>query len=434
MIQKSAVSSKEGVTSPSEEVARLENELASAGEQLEFFKRKVESRNREIRRLNDLLSGGRPPAVLAKECCYREVGALSEDIDLLQREKTELMAQVTEYQDKMHDAMQRALHLEEEKQRLQKHLCELKEAALQVEDQANSEIDAKEAELRQLQIELEKLQQRNDKKSKGQRQAAGCDKATLHDDKHMLNEKINVLTRREEELQIINEKLKKKLHKMESKMSATQKELQEQMQQNSVTLDEEKIRLKSERDFFQKEYLRLMGKSGSDSEIAFLHAQIKSKDEELHVLRSELCMLTTAKMQLSPRKNQNVSPPSVSSTYSPSNRSDCVQAAIARVERERDCARVELERMRCERDTLREKQLSSVQLHAEELQTLRVRNENLQDRIRQLEREFREVNSARIPTETQNALLKEDIAELKRRLSELQTDTENLRRENGQIT
>ncbi|XP_017862911.1 PREDICTED: centrosomal protein of 135 kDa isoform X2 [Drosophila arizonae] len=434
VIQKTAVSSKEGVPAPSEEVARLENELTSAGEQLEFFKRKVESRNREIRRLNDLLSGGRPPAVLAKECCYREVGALSEDIGLLQREKTELMTQVSEYQDKMHDAMQRALRLEEEKQRLQTHLCELKEAALQVEDQANSEIDAKEAELRQLQIELEKLQQRNDKRSKGQRQPAGCDKATLHDDKHMLNEKINMLTRREEELQIVNEKLKKKLHKMESKMSATQKELQEQVQQNSVTLDEEKIRLKSERDFFQKEYLRLMGKSGSDSEIAFLHAQIKSKDEELHVLRSELCMLSTAKLQLSPRKSENISPPTVSSAYSPSNRSDCVQAAIARVERERDCARVELERMRCERDTLREKQLSSVQLHAEELQTLRVRNEDLQDRIRQLEREHRELNSARIPTETQNALLKEDVAELKRRLSELQSDTENLRRENGQIT
>ncbi|XP_017955741.1 centrosomal protein of 135 kDa isoform X2 [Drosophila navojoa] len=433
VIQRCAVSSKEGVTAPSEEVTRLENELASAGEQLEFFKRKVESRNREIRRLNGLLSGGRPPAVLAKECCYKEVGALSEDIDLLQREKTELMTQVSEYQDKMHDAMQRALRLEEEKQRLQTNLCELKEAALQVEDQANSEIDAKEAELRQLQIELEKLQKRNDKRSKG-RQAAGYDKSTLHDDKHMLNEKINVLTRREEELQIVIEKLKKKLHKVESKMSATQKELQEQVQQNSVTLDEEKIRLKSERDFFQKEYLRLMGKSGSDSEIAFLHAQIKSKDEELHVLRSELCMLSTAKLQLSPRKSENISPPTVSSTYSPSNRSDCVQAAIARVERERDCARVELERMRCERDTLREKQLSSVQLHAEELQTLRVRNEDLQNRIRQLEREYREVNSARIPTETQNALLKEDVAELKKRLSELQTDTENLRRENGQIT
>ncbi|XP_030078735.1 centrosomal protein of 135 kDa isoform X2 [Drosophila hydei] len=433
VIQKTTTASKDGETVTSEEIDKLQNELKTAGEQLEFYKRKVESRNREIRRLNDMLSGGRPPAALAKECCYTEVAALSQDVELLQREKSDLATQVTEYQDKMHDAMQRALRLEEEKQRLQTHLYELKEAALQVEQQANSEIDSKESELRQLQIEVKQLHQRIDQSSKG-RQTAGCEKSALHDDKRVLNERINVLTCREEELQIMNEKLKKKLLKMDTKMSAVQKALQEQVQQRSVTLDEEKIRLKSERDFFQKEYLRLMSKAGSDSEIAFLHAQIKSKDDELHVLRSELCMMSTTKLQQSPRKSDNLSPPTVSSTYSSANRSDCVQAAIARIERERDCARVELERMRCERDTLREKQISSLQLHAEELQTLRMRNTDLQDRIRQLERDYRELNSARVPTETHNALLKEDVSELKQRLSVLQTDIENLRTENGQLT
>ncbi|XP_030570956.1 centrosomal protein of 135 kDa isoform X1 [Drosophila novamexicana] len=442
VFQKTTTTTKDGVTvthtSGAEEIDRLQNELTSAGEQLEFYKRKVESRNREIRRLNDLLAGGRPPAALAKDCCYKEVGALSQDIDMLQRENSELMAQVGEYQDKMHDAMQRALRIEEEKQKLHTQLYELKEAALQVEQQANSEIDAKELELRQLQTELKQFHRRNDQRTKNPRLAAGCDESSVHNDKRILNEKLNLLTRREEELEALNEKHKKKLLKMEAKMSTLQKELREQQQQSCVTLDEEKIRLKSERDFFQKEYLRLMSKSGSDSEVAFLQAQIKSKDDELHALRSELCQASVAKLQMSPRKGDHcdsLPPPTTTcSSNSNSNRSDCVQAAIGRVERERDCARIELERLRCERDTLREKQLSSVQLHAEELQALRLRNEDLQDRIRQLERDYRDLNTARVPTETHNALLKEDMAELNKRLATLQAENEHLRRENGQIT
>lgn len=180
-----------------------------------------------------------------------------------------------------------------------------------------------------------------------------------------------------------------------------------------------------------------MSKSGSDNEIAFLHSQIKSKDEDLRALRSELCIMSTSKLHLSPRKGEvcdGFPPLTASSSNGSSNRSECVQAAIGRVERERDCARSELERIRCERDTLREKQLSSVQLHAEELQTLRLRNEDLQNHIRRLELDNRELNSARLPAETHNVFLKEDVAQLKQRIGSLQAEIENLRRENGQIT
>lgn len=442
VVQKTTTTTKDGVivthTTGSDESDRLQNELTSVSEQLEFYKRKVDSRNREIRRLNDMLAGGRPPAALAKDCCYKEVGALSQDIDLLQREKSELMLQVRQYQEKMHDAMQRALSIEEDKRKLQSHLDELKEAALQVEQQANSEIDAREHEVRQLQMELSQL--RGEHKSKGHRLAGGQDVSAAQDsnDKRKLNEMLNVLTRREAELTALNEKQKKKLIKLQAKLTAQQKELREN--QTNVTLDEEKIRLKSERDFFQKEYLRLISKSGSESEVAFLQAQIKSKDDELRILRSEMCLTTANVLQLSPRKSEHCDslPPrtadSCSNTALTSSRSsDCVQAAIARVERERDCARAELERIRCERDTLREKQLSSVQLHAEELQTLRLRNDDLQNRIRQLERDNRELNSARVPTETHNVFLKEDLAQLKQRLTTVQAELEGMRKENSQI-
>ncbi|XP_041674094.1 centrosomal protein of 135 kDa isoform X3 [Drosophila eugracilis] len=432
VFQKTTTTTKDGVTvtqtSGQEELDKLQNDLTTAGEQLEFYKRKVEARNREICRLNDMLAGGRPPAALAKDCCYKEVGTLSQDIDLLQREKSDLMLQVRDFQDKMHDAMQRALDCEEDKRKLQTQLEELKEAALQVEQQANAEIDAKELELRHLQLELRK-------KGKDYRLAGGF--ASNQSDKHNLNERLNVLTRREEELESTNEKHKKKLQKMQAKILELQKELKDQNQHTTVTLDEEKIRLSSERDFFQKEYLRLLGKTGSESEIAFLQAQIKSKDEELKALRSEL--FPGGKLQFSPQKSvqyETLPPATASSSTSTaiSNRSDCVQAAITRVERERDCARSELERVRCERDTLREKQLCTVQLHAEELQGLRVRNEELNDRLRQMERDNRDLNSARVPTETNLVLLKEDLVQMRQRLSSMQAEIDQLKTENGQIT
>lgn len=430
VFQKTTTTTKDGVTvtqtSGQEELDKLQNELTTAGEQLEFYKRKVEARNREIRRLNDMLMGGRPPAALAKDCCYKEVGNLSQDIDLLQREKNELMAQLQEFQDKMHDAMQRAVETQEDNKKLQMQLDELKEAALQVEELANSEIDAKELEIKQMQSEIKLLQ-----KSKEYRLQGGfC--GTQSDNRNM-NERLNVLTRREEELESTNEKHKKKLAQMQAKIVELQKELKDQNQHG--TLDEEKIRLTSERDFFQKEYLRLMGKCGSETEIAFLHAQIKSKDEELKALRTEL--FPVGKSPFSPQKSVQYEtlPPGTASSgsTSASNHSDCVQATIGRLERERDCVRSELERVRCERDTLREKQLSNVQLHAEELQTMRLRNEELNDRLRQLEREKRELNSARVPVETNLVLLKEDLVQMRKRIAPLEAEIERLKTENGQI-
>ncbi|SPP76004.1 Hypothetical predicted protein [Drosophila guanche] len=373
-------------TSDQEELDKLQNDLATSIEQLEFYKRKVESRNREIARLNDMLTGGRPPAALAKDCCYKEVGFLSKDIDLLQREKSELIMQVREYQDKMHNAMQRAVSSDEDNRKLQMSLDELKQAALQVEEQANLEIDARELEVKHLQDELKQLKQQNEQQ---------------------LNE-----------------------------ISEMQKEAKDQNQNSSVSLDEEKIRLASERDFFQKEYLRMMARSGSDSEIAFLRVQIQSKDEELRTLRNELC---SNKLQYSPQKTTHYEtlPPSTASgsiSETNSHRSDCVQAAIGRVERERDCARSELERVRCERNMLREKQLCSVQLHAEELLALRQRNEDLNGRLRQLERDNKDLNLARLPGETNMALLKEDITQLRHRLASLQAEIDELKTENEQIT
>lgn len=100
----------------------------------------IKSRDREIKRLNSLLIGGRPPSALAKDCCYRDVGSLTEDIDTLQKQKSKLQMNLEESIERQHEAMERAMRLEENNQHLTKELNELKNVALSVETEANSSL------------------------------------------------------------------------------------------------------------------------------------------------------------------------------------------------------------------------------------------------------------------------------------------------------
>uniref|UniRef100_A0A1I8MYB0 Centrosomal protein of 135 kDa n=1 Tax=Musca domestica TaxID=7370 RepID=A0A1I8MYB0_MUSDO len=432
--------------SQQKEMEKLENANRDLMENLKFYQKKIESRDREIARLNDLLTGGRPPAALARDCCYKNVGNMSEDLEMLQREKMDCLTRMREFQEQMHEAMQRALDLEKTNRSLQSQLDELKEAALLVETEANNEISQRETEIEMLKMQLRQMQGKH--KSAGAEKSKGDYKkeksmVDMAMDKHKFNEKINELTQKESELKMENEHLQKKVSKLKTKLQSLQKELRETESQHSQNLDEEKIRLKSERDFFQKEYLRLLSKAGSDKEIEFLQSQIKSKDEELRLLRSELCTRPTLPQhalvpcykdaQSHHHLNLPTSQPSSARSGTSSASSDCVQAAILRVERERDCARAEMERLKCERDTLREKLLCTTKMHDEQMHKTQERFEELNDRLRQLEREKRELQSARMPTETQIVMLKEELEVYKQQQYQLREENNKLQTSYNQL-
>ncbi|XP_067643783.1 centrosomal protein of 135 kDa isoform X2 [Eurosta solidaginis] len=447
------------------ELDKFEDKVKDLTEQVEFYKRKIESRDREIRRLNELLSGGRPPAALAKDCCFKDVRGMSEDIEMLQREKSQTLHRLREYQEQMHEAMQRALTLETQNKQLHKELDELKEAALAVETQANTEITQREHELEELQKELKNLRTRQETVddnrlpysrkvfggAAGDEMGNGSDSeavATLKADKRRLNERINELTQRDAEVRDENDRLQKKIQKLKGKIHSMQKELQDNLQQKEQIMDGEKLRIKAERDFFQKEYLRLISKAGSEKEVEFLQSQIKSKDDELRLLRAELCLRQQERLGTTNVATKTTSigrcnfaqVPPISERSNPSTNSansaaasDCVQAVVLRAARERDCVRAELERVRCERDTLREKHVSMLQAQARETEKSQTHVSELNARIRQLERENRELNSARLPSETHIVLLKEEIDELKRRLFALQEENSKLRTTQNQL-
>lgn len=133
---------------------------------------------------------------------------MNEDIDLLQREKVECLERVREFQEQMHEAMQRALDLEKCNRSLQKQLDELKEAALLVETEANNEISQREAEVEMLKAQLKQMQGKCkliagvekvkvDNRKDKERGHGDCNKASVSGlDKHRFNEKINELTQK----------------------------------------------------------------------------------------------------------------------------------------------------------------------------------------------------------------------------------------------
>lgn len=88
-----------------------------------------------------MLIGGRPPTALAKDCCYRGVGSLTTDIEALQKQKSKLQLDVEESIRTQHEAMERAIYLQEKNQKLSNELDELKEVALSVETEANSTLE-----------------------------------------------------------------------------------------------------------------------------------------------------------------------------------------------------------------------------------------------------------------------------------------------------
>lgn len=175
----------------------------------------------------------------------------------------------------------------------------------------------------------------------------------------------------------------------------------------------------------------------SYQEVEFLQNQVKSKDEELRILRSELCLRQEQIMShaTATANAATIITPSLplSARSMRSQTSDCVQAIVLRAERERDCTRVELERVRCERDALREKHLHQTQMHAAEIEKQQLLLRDANERLKQLELETRDLQSARLPSETQIVLLKEEISSLKKGLFELQDENSKLRISQSQL-
>lgn len=117
-----------------------------------FSHPQIDSRDREIVRLNSMLSGGRPAAALGKDCCYRGVGTLSQDVITLQKQKVALQADLKEAVDQQHKVKQREMALAQRYRVLEQELRKLEDVALHIEETANEKMRVKDEEMECLKV------------------------------------------------------------------------------------------------------------------------------------------------------------------------------------------------------------------------------------------------------------------------------------------
>lgn len=235
-----------------------------------------------------------------------------------------------------------------------------------------------------------------------------------------LHEKLDNSCEKEAELKHELEKLTKKNAKLKGKLSADgckciPSAIMHNRDASTMTvIDNERSpansidinRLKTDRDFYQQEYMRLLNRPMIDPETSQLRHQLMEKECEIKMLR---CKLDGAI-----RKDSGMPCKSV-------------EATICRLEREKNSLKCTIERITAERNDLRDK-LQAATFNRNEREI-----ERLQEKIRHLEVENLNLQTMQAPTRSTISALKEEIAELTKQNTELTEENSKLLASNQQF-
>lgn len=107
--------------------------------------------------------------------------------------------------------------------------------------------------------------------------------------------------------------------------------------------------------------------------------------------------------------------------------SKSVQTTISKMDRERNGLLCEVDRLKTERDSLRERIESSIQLQKGEQERHEKRIDSLMNKVMELESERRHLESSKVPNDITVKLLTEEIADQKKEISRLQDENCSLK-------
>lgn len=238
----------------------------------------------------------------------------------------------------------------------------------------------------------------------------------------------------------------KKIHKLKHKIEGKEKHPEKEPR-----VTEDVLRLKTERDFFHQEYLRLVSKPSTDNALDVMKLEIRMKEEEIQELKSrlqgryenpsneyenlkmEIRMKDEEIRSLRTELQNNQIQTSRSQRSVTSTGSECVQAMVLRMERERDCLKAEIESSNQEKNELISKLHYLNQNHLEEIQRYTEKLDDLQNQCNRLEKDSKERISSRIPGQTQIVLLKEENEELKNNLKNVEKANYQLKSSNENL-
>lgn len=178
-------------------------------------------------------------------------------------------------------------------------------------------------------------------------------------------------------------------------------------------LESDIARLKADRDYYQKEYLRLISQTKNDTELEVLRNRLIEKQHEITMLRQQLSANT-----------QRSSDPL-------SSRS--VQSVINRSERETDLLRQNLQRIKDERDCERESLRTLTDTKKDLQQKYEDQIADLKSRICELESENRNLQSVQGPSKSTISLLRDEINQLRSENRILTTEITKLKTTHSQL-
>lgn len=418
-----------------------------------MFIHQIECRNREISRLNQLLTGGRPPLALAKDCCYRDISTLAEDIQRMQRQKSELEANYEQAIRAQTHALDEVTRLTQQNEKLTKELNDIKDVALSVESEANVSLDVLHKKCTALKLKLNDSKKRIQDlelqiASNGSTTGGSKDIKAANLQIKFLQEQLQTVTNKGEfnlnlknfmpnfmknspisknpecELKTEVEKLIKKNAKLKGKLSAEEckcnssqpiKDIGTKTQPSShESCSIDVNRLKIDRDFYQQEYLKLLNKPLADGEINLLRKQLMEKEYEIKTLRRKL------------DTNYLVS-------NEPSQPCRAVEADVHRLEREKKILQDTIDRLTIECNELRDSLHLTATSQRDHITRDECEIDRLRQRIRQIESENLSLKTMEATSKSTVTILKDEVIQLQAKISELNEENTKLRTTSNQL-
>lgn len=284
-----------------------------------ILRKQEAEKEREIQRLHCLFVGGRPTAALAKDCCYKDVSKITEDVSVLQRHKIDLQKQLTEYQDRHENLHHKWKQQKTKITQLEAYVREISDAALYVEREANLKIKNQNRDIADLKNNL--TRSTSDGKS-----------MELRNLKRSFKEK----TQQEQKLIFEIEYLKNKLNECEYEMSGKNSQLVAELVKERDIL-QNKLRLLETRGEAHSRPDVPVPSATTECSLHRLYIQLKEKESLIIKLQDEIQTL---------RCDQPPHHPHAALTMTNS---------LRRAECERDCALNKVQSMKIENESLNDK-------------------------------------------------------------------------------
>lgn len=373
------------------ELEKLKNDLKHAEDVIEVLKKNDAEKEREIQRLSVLFVGGRPVNALARDCCYKDVSKITEDISHLQKDKIELSAKLADNEERYEKLFQKWKQQKDKIKNLEDHLKEITEAALYVEKEANLRI---------------KNQNRNIEELKENLNSNGSSvPQQIKDLKRTVKEK----TKQEQKLLFEIEYLKNKQNDQEQQCSNKNSEIISELIKERDIL-QNRLKLMCENQPKEPQY-HTNQCSNSSCDVHQIYSQLREKELQVCKLQDELCSLRNERVPLHP------------------NTALTVTNNLRRAECERDCALNKAQSMKMDNDALNDK--------IKVLQDCKI-NDNkkiikLEETISKLKLEIQDLHSAKTPAFTTIKQLREENCELQIKLRSSDEDYKKLNNTYNQI-